>query len=363
MKVFIMARICLISLTSVQECPYGYKYKEKIYDSYDVISWKRGDEFFQDFGAEKEYVFSYKLDFDSSKIKKILAYTKYKNFLVKTIQQNRYEKLILLQTGIGILLSQLLIKEYKGKYILDIRDYFAERNRLIYAMENKVIENSKYTIISSEGYKNFLPPYPYIIVHNNQVFDYENYREKRKGIHGEPIRISFVGNMVYPKMQKKLLYALKNDERFILNYYGNGSERLEEFCKKEGIKNVRFYGKFQMHDILKFYKDCDIINNLYGNHTPALDYALSNKLYFAGELRKPIIVCPDTYMEELTRQYNMGYSLDIESEYIGDKLYAYYSNIDWLDLDYNCKKFMQKIYDENKEFDTIIGKYLEEGIE
>ena len=116
------------------------------------------------------------------------------------------------------------------------------------------------------------------------------------------INISYVGTVRFLNMDKKILRLFANDERFSINYFGRGSEALESYCKDNKIQNVRFHGSFSPSHVMDFYKETDLINNLYGNHTKELDYALSNKIYHAGQLHLPILVCPETYMQEVSHQ-------------------------------------------------------------
>ena len=62
-------------------------------------------------------------------------------------------------------------KKYKGKYIVDIRDFTLENIPFYRKAEQTVVKNSYSTVISSRGYKEFLPDYDYKVVHNYTEVD------------------------------------------------------------------------------------------------------------------------------------------------------------------------------------------------
>lgn len=159
-------------------------------------------------------------------------------------------------------------------------------------------------------------------------------------------------------MDKKLLRLFANDMRFKLNYFGAGSEVLSDFCAKEGINNTEFYGSFTPEMTAYFYQNTDLINNLYGNHNPFLDYALSNKLYHSGQLYIPILVCPDTYMERIAIHYNMGFVFDVDKPDMKEMLYEWYHSFDRENFVKGCDEFIASVKKENVGFDKTIERFL-----
>jgi hypothetical protein len=103
-----------------------------------------------------------------------------------------------------------------------------------------------------------------------------------------------------------------------------------------------------------YYEGTDMILNLYGNHTPKLDYALSNKLYYSASLGMPILVCPDTYMAEIIDVYELGLIFDKNDPQNLNKLYAYYSNIDRNEFLRKCDYFLHSITNDMEQYKKII---------
>jgi len=282
-------------------------------------------------------------------------------FFVRHIWHNKYEGLIFLQSHAAVACFLPVLNFYKERYIVDVRDYSLENYGLFRLIEKKIIKNSYLTIISSSAYKNFLPKDgQYYISHNYNAYDpviIEKFSERLKQ-RSEILNISFVGTVRFYDMDKKILDLFSNDSRYKINYYGRGSEVLANYCKKKEIKNVDFIGSFEQSRTTELYNHTDIINNLYGNHDPFLDYALSNKLYHSAQLYIPIIVCPETYMAEITEKYGIGFVFDVDNEESKDDLYDWYSHIDIDAFKKGCDAFIREVIKENEESNSQISHFI-----
>ncbi|WP_346893288.1 hypothetical protein [Clostridium sp. UBA871] len=350
--------VCFIFMGNLYLCPYITKYLEHIDYPFDIIYWNR-DGIKEDIRARNVYSFEYELNNTNHKFEKLKGYWYFKKYATKILKENSYDGVIVLQTIAGILLHEVLRKQYFNKFILDIRDYTLEKNKIFYYIEKKVIKASAFTVISSEGFKKFLPEFEYVILHNNRMLDKTMVSKiKKRSKLTNKLVIAFIGFISYQEQHKKLLKIFKNDERFELYFIGKDAEKLIPFCKENDINNVKIEGKFLPQNILYFYENVNIINNLYGNNTPILDYALSNKLYFAAELRMPILVCEKTFMEEISKKYDLGYTVNFNDPEICNKIYNYYHNIGWKVFEQNCDLFLQKVNDENKNFETKVKKFI-----
>ena len=101
----------------------------------------------------------------------------------------------------------------------------------------------------------------------------------------------------------------------------------------------------------------DMINNLYGNNSMLLDYALSNKLYYAALLGLPILVSPDTYMEEVACSYGFGYSVNINSDTVCDDIYNYYKNLIGKNFTLPVSILLD-VNKDNEQFKNAIKNYI-----
>ena len=255
--------------------------------------------------------------------------------------------------------ADYLARKRKGKYALNIRDYCHQRFKPIFWMFSWVIRNSAFCTTSSLGYKVFLPDADYIQVHslNMPVLRKLTPRtEFRKS--DEPIRIGFVGYVRFFEINSKLLELFKNDERFELHYYGSHSEYLQEFAEKNGITNARFHGSFPVQETNLYMEKIDIVNNLYGNHSLSLDYALSIKLYNGIWCRLPILVCPGTYMEKVSNEYGVGYTVQAYDDELKEGIYKWYRRLDFKEFNTNCERFIANVEKENAVFDNAYVQYI-----
>lgn len=344
-----MKRVCFISLGNIYLVPYLNQYREVLDDNFDIIYWDR-ENLNETISGSNIRVFRYNKKTNNT-FSKFLSYYLFKRYVKRVLKKQRYDCVIFLQTLGAIITGNYLVKNYRQKYVIDIRDYSYEGNKLIYSIERKLINNSLFCVISSEGYKKFLPAQDYIIAHNYRKLDEIKTDSIRKRNKEKPVlNIAFIGYVNYHEQHRKLLLNLKNDNRFILTFIGTRALELKDFCEKNDIRNVRLGDRFNSEDILDLYKDVDLVNNLYGNHTPILDYALSNKLYFAAELNIPILTCTDTYMSEVSHTFGFGIDVDVSDVNCGDLIFAEYKRINWERLANGCEMFLEKAHNEQERF-------------
>lgn len=351
-------RICFVSLNNLYLTPYINKYIDIIEEPYDVIYWNR-HRMKEDIKAENYYSFNLQIEDTASKAAKLLGYMKFRKFASDVLKKNNYDHVILLQTSVGVLLRSTLVSKYKWKYILDIRDYTFEKNIIFYKIVEQLVKYSSVNMISSKGYKEFLPPQDYINVHNDVKIENSTIEEfLKKSRSNDVIRISYIGLIRFLEQNKKVIMKFKDDSRFRLRFIGKNAKLLENFCVENNINNVDLIDQFPPEMTLHYYEETDIINNLYGNNSPLLEYALSNKLYYASKLRMPILVCKNTYMEQISMKYGFGYVFDFEDSEACDKLYDYYNSIDWNGLEEGCNSFNAVVDNENKAFEMEIKRLI-----
>lgn len=356
-----MRRVCFVSLTNMYLTPYLIKYTELGKYSYDIIYWNRhGIE--EKSGAEQEYPFEYRVEENVSKKQKIIGYLKWKKYVQRILKKNDYSKVVLLQTSAGILLSEILKKKYKNRFIVDVRDYTMENNSLFKKIEKALFDKADAVVISSKGYENFLPTKKYVYVHNDINIDtsvMNDIRSKQKT--NEKIVLSYIGLIRFHAQNKKIIERFGNDERFRIRFIGTGADYLREIIEDGKYNNIELIDRFPPEETMNYYKSTDMILNLYGNNTPLLDYALSNKLYYSAKLGIPILVCPDTYMSEIAMQYSFGCECDLDDRGCANAVFEYYRNFEKQELIDGANRFLDEVNEENRKFeDTMRMKLMEE---
>lgn len=349
-----MSKICFVTMGNLYLCPYLESYTKHLDVEYDVVYWDR-DNIEEASGANSVYRFCSPATVNMNRglIEKLRGYARFCAYTNAVLRKNDYDYVVLLQTLAGMVTSRTLLTKYPGRYVLDIRDYTYERNKVFYLLEKELIRRSKFTVISSEGYRSFLPSeYEYVVCHNSRALGNEEaIRAIRTRVKKtERINIAFIGYVSYQEQHRRLLLRLKNHPQLHLSFIGKEANRLQAFCVENGVHNVTIVDKFHPDEILDFYVGVDLVNNLYGHGTPRLDHALSNKLYFAAQLHIPILVCPGTYMAEIAKRYHFGIEVDVDDPMLADVILDSYSSLDWGLLSRGCNAFMEKVEAENEAF-------------
>lgn len=348
-------KVLLISADNLYLTPYISLYTElldKHNVEYNVLYWDKNhnepphNNSFIRFCAER-----------GTAIKKAYGYFLFRKAIGKTLKAQKYELVVCLHSVSSFLICDILLSKYKSRYVFDVRDYSFEKFLVVRLLEKQLVKHSAINIISSEGYKAFLPKGEYEIAHNLPGESCTAYAQ-RVNRNISPIRIGYIGLIRFMEQNKKIIDFFKNDSRFQLQFIGTNAEQLAGYCEENNVTNVKLIGTFSPEQTLAYYEDADIIMNLYGNHTPLLDYALSNKLYYAAMLYKPILVCRDTYMEKVSAQFGFGYVLDLETEKERDQLYEYMTMLDRKKLIHNCDKFVEYARKQQTQLKARLERFI-----
>lgn len=345
-------KIALICPSNMLYMPYVDNYT-KIFDEinadYSVINWDR-------FKIEKESEFTYR----DSKIghqRDFLDYFKYSRFVLNILKKNNYEKVVVFGIQLVFFLKRHLIREYSNKYIIDIRDH----NRIIkYLNIEKAIDNSTFTVLSSPGYKEWLPKSSkYVINHNTRIESLYELRELDSDIKSKDvITVNYIGSIRDYKVNIDFINSLKNKKHIALNFHGEGiiNEDIENHVTNQIIGNVKLTGRYEKEQESVLYKSSDFINILIQNDSINNRTLLPNRLYNAAIYGKPILAFDGTYLSEIVKKYNLGLvvnsfdniELDI-MEYIHNLKLELYEN--------GRNLFFESVIEENKEFRNKLEKF------
>ena len=338
-------KVALICPSNMLYMPYVYNYIKILDDikaDYSVINWDR-------FKIEKENEFTYR----DSKIghrRNFLDYLKYCKFVLRILSKYKYDKIIVFGIQLVFFLNKYLIKDYSNRYIIDIRDY---HGMIKYFNIEKVIEKSNFTVISSPGYKEWLPESDkYVTNHNTQIQglkdlvepDY-SWKNKKK------ISIAYIGAIRDYKINIDFINSLKNSDRFDLYYHGEGdiNKDIQEYLIRNDIKNVHLTGRYQKEDEESLYLSSDLANVLIPNDTINSKTLLPNRLYNAVKYGKPILALKGTYLCEQIEKYNLGIivdTLDNVAEHIDNNL----NNYDMEKYEVGRRTFFERVIKDNNLF-------------
>lgn len=324
---------------------------------YDIIYYDRyGIE--ESSAAKDIYKYTNSSHNKMSSFGKIYHYYRFRKFVISLLKRKRYNQLIIWNSFTAFLISDIIIKKYKDKYFLNIRDYGFEKVKPIYLLMNVLIKRSIITTYSSPGFLDFLPHYEnqekLLFVNSFRDLKIKHKQEKKKN---EVINIGFIGNVRFFDNDIKLLETFKNDSRFLISFYGTNTEYLRTYCEENQITNVDIEGPFPIEKTEYYLEKIDVMNNLYGFGSTALDKAVSIKYYHALTKAIPIIVYEDTFMEEFCVNkfvFKKNYNQTIKEDF-----YNWYIHLNSEQLITNAKMHLSKIENENKYALNKIHSYIQ----
>lgn len=310
-------RVLLIGSFDLYLHPYSKKYidffKGKKIDI-KFIFWNRS---LKKIEANDIYVpFNYQMNSYQSLIKKINGYLKYRTFVKEYLKKNYFDKLVIFTTQTMFLFSWYVLKKYKDKYIFDYRDETYEKYSFYRKRVEKCILYSKYTVISSPGFiSNFKMQYDnkFVMCHNSK----SNLQISPQKNDSDIIRISFWGMIRQPKYYKKIFLFFKNDNRFIINLYGNGYEKeMLKIIDELDCHNVYMHGEYDQHQIIDFVRNTDILLNCYSNNSIQKN-AITVKMYEGIKYKIPMLIQKGSFMDAYLTNNNYPHiSIDFDNDNI-----------------------------------------------
>ena len=350
-------RVCIVAFANIRVTPYLHKYADlcaKNGIKYDVIYWDRYLLSEKPEGCENLYTFEKEMHDSANIVTKLIMMYRYSCFVKSVLKKNNYDRVVVLTSLPGVFLESYLTKKMPGKYIFDIRDYSYEHIKWYYGKMESLMKNSVLNIVSSRGFLKFLPKCEASVLNNctyTETGD-EDFKKKNDG----RLVISFVGLVRFASECKKFLKCIANDERMEFHFRGNGEAEgeLKEFCRENGIENVFFHGAYPPEKKGEICMEADLMFNAYGN-TLNLKYALSNKYYDALYYKKPLVVSPDTIMEELSEGFS--YSVDYGTN-VADGIMKWYDSLKAEEINNLAEKYLADAINENEETERNILKAL-----
>lgn len=285
----------------------------------------------------------------ASKMEKAFNFAFWKVYANRLIRKKQYDFVIVIMTTAAVLLEKTLVHQYEGKFIFDIRDYTQEHIKWFFEAEKQLVSSARLNVISSPGFKKFLPKGNYEICHNfareNEVKVPQKYVRKTK----LPIQISYIGSISYENQCIELMKLVDRDERFTFMFYGNEntSHRVSSEVRKLGNPRIQMMGPFLPKEKEEIYRKSALVFNCYGNEQPLVLYAISNKHYDGALYRVPVLNSPKTIMAELAGKN--GYALDLGNIDNLDGLYDWYMKLDEQAYDKFADNVIQKALTENQK--------------
>ncbi len=321
---------------------YYFNFLDEHKVDYDVICWNR-----RSIDEPRTIAYNVSQNEERGYFRRFYSYLGYKKFVIDCLNRNSYDKIIISTIAIAILLYPYLNKHYRKKYIFDIRDYSLIL-KLTWFILKKLIQNSSVTVISSPGFKQWLPKsseysvahnFPFRLSSGNVEFLSE---EQRLNTNTKSLEITTIGSLRDFEANKLMVDSFKNSNQFILNFIGAGPAYgpLKEYVLDNKVSNASFFGFYNKKDEADLLKNSMFVNNFTNTDLNGRTL-LTNRFYLSVVLGIPMIVRFGTYQAELCAGYNLGCILNPELampeqllEYINSFNYEIYhqSRLSFLEL-------------------------------
>ncbi len=353
-------KAAIIILGNQWVCPYVNSYRkafDKLGCAYDVILWDRDG---SDASIPNAYS-SGKANLDNP-IVKAYHYVRYAEFIKKTLRENAYDRLVVSGPHLAILLSGLLRKKYKGRYVIDYRDISIEQHLLLGGVYSKVLEGSYCNVISSPGFKECLPAeFEYLVSHN---FDIDAAVGALKSCappfsKGSVLSVLTVGYIRNYSSNVKIIQSLGGRVHYNLKFVGRGdaAASLQGTAVANGYTNVVFEGFYRKEDEDAIVEKCDMINIYFPDDTEHRAI-MSNRFYLALMYKKPVIVTSGSVQAALVKEYGLGVVWDGEKA-LDEEIGNYFSTYNHVAFCSNCNTLLARFVEEHRALERALATFVQ----
>ena len=357
-------KILIMGFTKIKYMPYMNFYFDNINKKeheVHILYWNRDlkNEDLSKYEGCTFYEFKCYQEDDVSKFSKIKSFVKYRKFAKSVLINEKYDFIFVLHSLTGVLLANVLKKNYFGKYIFDYRDSTYESFAPFKKVVGSITRNSRATFVSSDAFRRFLPKdcTEKIYTSHNILLDSLNHRNEKKMyyITSDKIRIAFWGFIRHEEINKEIIRKIAMDNRFELHYYGREQQvalNLKTYANELNAKNIYFHGEYTPEQRYEFVHQTDIIHNIYFDANTML--AMGNKYYDGLIFRIPQICMPGSFMGECVERASIGFVCNPYDTDFTERVYEYYRGINQSEFDRKCDVELEKIMEEYKYGNLIL---------
>lgn len=364
-------KVAIILGAALGMLPWNYFYLDtfrKYGWDVTVITWNReglGNE-----GYEKQAVIDelkYRIDNGIAKHKKIVPFLEFRKHVRKNLSMNRYDLLVVSTFQIALLIQDILLGQYRRRYIYDVRDPWTETSPVMRKLSDAIVKNACLTFISSDGYRKFLPEKSNIVtIHNVRFQDEKKYEmlkagQKIQSSGADKIQISYWGITREVQTNIDFINIIANDKRFQLNYYGilmGPPKSVFRYCKDKGIKNVHYNGEFPKDGRIKIAAKTNLIHNVYTSEKESYDTRVFNKYYDGIVFKIPQLVSAEGFMGDIVRRTCVGMDVNLKKT-TADDIYNYYRGIDMDAFSSACRNEYNRVKKEQEKGLRCLIKAME----
>jgi len=304
------------------------------------------------------YQYDFKVALTDSRIKKLKPYISYRRFAINILKKNKYDFIVVWNENTMLLFSDYLLKT-EVPYSINIRDYNYSRNFILEKIRSMLAKKAAFATAATvhlPDYVKRLNAFPLV----SQLESLPDGVILRDIQHLDPIRLSYVGTLraVMVEDMKRLIDAFANDDRFILGFYGTGSDLLSKYVIDNHISNVVIKGTFDMDQLYQYLNQTDIMNTYYGSG-PMEKYRMTIKMGYAVMMNIPIVVSQESEgVVKDINDYGFGFVIN-ELSGLADELYEWYKNLNYSLFKVNCSKYIKRNEEINHRLYLELKPYCE----
>ena len=329
--------------------------------AYDYMFWDRGT----DGGLEYDgRVYTYHSKAPGMggrrRYSKFWPLLKYRQTVKDVIKKVGYTHLVFANTMLPVSLRGFLCKHYANRFILDIRDYTYEYLWFYRDRVDDLISHSGMSVISSEGFYEFIKPHPNIVLtHNmgneNEVESFPTLKA------GKVNTLGFVGSVRYEEENESIIRQLYNLPDYKLLYAGRIQDGivLPQYCEDNGYGDVDFLGAFNNAEKSKIYKRIDIINAVYGTRSREVTTAIPNRYYDALLYKKPLIASEGTFLGRMAEKNGIGLAVDLKKNDLAARLEEYIRKFSPEDFNNCCELALAQVNKDLANYKARMEDFFE----
>ncbi|KAA0947510.1 glycosyltransferase family 4 protein [Pseudomonas sp. ANT_H14] len=349
-------KILLICPTSLLFMPYVKNYLAILDEknaNYDVLIWDR-------FSLHNEAGAEIYRDGKTGHVRGFLDYRNFASFAKKKLDSGSYDKVILFGIQLAFFLGRKLVLDFKNRFILDIRD----RHPLINFLNvQRILDRASFTTISSEGYLSWLPYKNKKIQIDHNISESKLLDEARIDVgfnEDGSYTVSCIGALRDYSANICLVNMLAKSQSFSLVFHGEGliNNRLENYVKSKGFRNVSISGRYQPEDEGGLYNDCDFVNLVRFADGVNNKTAIPNRLYNSAYYGKPAICFQGTYLSELVSEFNLGIVLDLKDD-APDKINSYINSFSIERYNSGRNLFLDRVRTDKTAFKKALDNFVD----
>ena len=322
---------------------------------YDVISWDRGGSF-----EKSEFTYTAHSDVNQSSISRLWSYMKFALFIKQLIKKYKYEKLIVISPQVALFMPFFLKRRYKKRYIFDYRDLSIEQKAPFKPFLRMVLENSYVNVISSPGFKEYLPKgYDYVLSHNFNIKTVNAALEASpEPLPAGDIKLLTIGAIRFDA-NYDVIDSLGNAEGVRLNFVGKGDAApvFEKYATDKGYTNIAFKGLYKKEEEGDIIKQNTMINIFYPNW-PSHITALSNRFYNSLVFKRPMLVTKGGTQGFYVEKYGVGLAVE-DCGGLATKMKDYLTNLDFSDYIMRCNNLLKEFEKDYQVFAAVVDSFID----